>query len=75
MREWFAGAGFIVVSTFGAALAVAWLFALLNPVPGTSPQVGAGRMRQLRRFSACWAGFFCVWAAGVALLSLLAVGA
>ena len=75
MREWFGGAGFIVFSACGAALAVAWVFALLDRLPATSPDVRAGQMRQLRRYSVCWAGGLCLWAAGVALLSLLAARA
>lgn len=66
---------FAVLVVFGTALAVAWLFALLDPIPAAPPGVSAGRVRQLRRYSACWAAGLCAWAAGVALLSLLHAGA
>jgi hypothetical protein len=75
MREWIgwiAYAGFIALGLFGAGLAVAWLQALLARRPSTaSPQVKAGQRRQLRRYSALWAGLACVWLVTVGALSLL----
>ena len=72
MREWLGGAAylaFIALSAFGAALVVASLHALLDRVP--APAIRAGRRRQLRRFSACWAGLAFAWLAAVALLAVL----
>lgn len=75
MREWIgwiAYAGLIALGSFGAALAVAWLQALLDRVPSASaPPVIAGQRRQLRRYSAWWAGLACVWLVTVGALSLL----